>query len=437
MNAANKKAIGILGAFLVTITGKDDTGGNRSTKQMVYVTEDNDRMFLNKEACIKLGLISDQFPKIGEINVAEDEKLCDCPRRQKPPPLPDKMPMAPTEDNVPALRKWLLEYYGSSTFNVCDHQTLPHMEGPPMRLHIDPDAIPKAVHKPRPVPLHWKAQVEAELERDVRLGVIERAPIGKKAEWTAPMHITSKKNGEPRRTVDFQSLNAAAGRETHHTRSPFHQAMSVPHNMKKTVLDAWNGYHSVPVREEDRKYLTFITEWGRFRYRTAPPGLYRVWRRIYKALWRHCSGHPKLHQVCRWLPAVGSWHREDIPGHLPLAGCLWKERNRNEPEKVPIRPGWRRFRWIWDHQWRCKTVLQAHTGNQRVPDTKEHHRHPSFLRNCQPGVLHIRHDEADGTVPWAPQTKHLVLLGRNAWEVIRWSEERDRPRDRERSEDFW
>ena len=97
--------------------------------------------------------------------------------------------MAPTEDNVPALRKWLLEYYGSSTFNVCEHQTLPHMEGPPMRLHIDPDAIPKAVHKPRPVPLHWKAQVEAELERDVRLGVIERAPIGEKAEWTAPMHI--------------------------------------------------------------------------------------------------------------------------------------------------------------------------------------------------------------------------------------------------------
>ena len=272
MNAANKKAIGILGAFLVTITGKDDTGGNRSTKQMVYVTEDNDRMFLNKEACIKLGLISDQFPKIGEMNVAEDEKLCDCPRRQKPPPLPDKMPMAPTEDNVPALRKWLLEYYGSSTFNVCEHQTLPHMEGPPMRLHIDPDAIPKAVHKPRPVPLHWKAQVEAELERDVRLGVIERAPIGEKVEWTAPMHIASKKNGEPRRTVDFQSLNAAAGRETHHTRSPFHQAMSVPHNMKKTVLDAWNGYHSVPVREEDRKYLTFITEWGRFRYRTAPQG---------------------------------------------------------------------------------------------------------------------------------------------------------------------
>ena len=86
------------------------------------------------------------------------------------------------------------------------------------------------------------------------------------------MHIASKKNGEPRRTVDFQSLNAAAGRETHHTRSPFHQAMSVPHNMKKTVLDAWNGYHSVPVREEDRKYLTFITEWGRFRYRTAPQG---------------------------------------------------------------------------------------------------------------------------------------------------------------------
>ena len=46
---------------------------------------------------------------------------------------------------------------------------------------------------------------------------------------------------------------------------------------------------------------------------------------------------------CRLLAV--HYHADDlagnhlITGHLPLAGCLWKERNRNEPEKVPIRPG--------------------------------------------------------------------------------------------------
>ena len=76
----------------------------------------------------------------------------------------------------------------------------------------------------------------------------------------------------PRRTVDLQPLNAYATRETHHTLSPFHQARLVPHNMKKTVSDAWNGYHSVPLREEDRHLTTFITPWGRYRYCTTPQG---------------------------------------------------------------------------------------------------------------------------------------------------------------------
>ena len=63
-----------------------------------------------------------------------------------------------------------------------------------------------------------------------------------------------------------------AVRETHHTQSPFHQARSVPRGMKKTVFDALNGYHSVPIIEEDRHLTTFITLWGRYRYQTAPQG---------------------------------------------------------------------------------------------------------------------------------------------------------------------
>ncbi|XP_046554623.1 uncharacterized protein K02A2.6-like [Haliotis rubra] len=86
------------------------------------------------------------------------------------------------------------------------------------------------------------------------------------------MVVCPKKNGKPRRTVDFQALNAHAIRETHHTQSPFHQARSVPQNKKKSVFDAWNGYHSVPIRDEDKHRTTFITPWGRYRYRTAPQG---------------------------------------------------------------------------------------------------------------------------------------------------------------------
>ena len=141
-----------------------------------------------------------------------------------------------------------------------------------MRLMIDPHATPTAHHSPIPVPLHWQDDVKAGLDRDVRLGVLEPVPIGGPVTWCHCMVICAKKNGTPRRTIDFQPLNIHATRETHHTQSPFHQARSVPQGKKKTVFDAWNGYHSVPLHPDDRHYTTFITPWGRYRYRTAPQG---------------------------------------------------------------------------------------------------------------------------------------------------------------------
>jgi hypothetical protein len=41
----------------------------------------------------------------------------------------------------------------------------------------------------------------------------------------------------------------------------------------KSTIDCWNGYHSVPVHLAERKLTTFITTWGRYRYRTSPKGL--------------------------------------------------------------------------------------------------------------------------------------------------------------------
>ena len=63
-------------------------------------------------------------------------------------------------------------------------------------------------------------------------------------------------------------------RETHHTPTPFQLASSVPPNMLKTLLDAWNGYHALPLTEKASNALMFITEWGRYRPLTAPQGFH-------------------------------------------------------------------------------------------------------------------------------------------------------------------
>ncbi len=146
------------------------------------------------------------------------------------------------------------------------------MSGPPLSLKIDPNAAPKPCHTPITIPVHWQEEVKAGLDRDVRLGVLEKVPLGTPVTWCHRMVICTKKNGSLRRTINFQPLNQHATRETHHCPSPFHQARAIPRLTKKTIFDAWNGYHSVALAEEDRHYTTFITPWGRYRYLTAPQG---------------------------------------------------------------------------------------------------------------------------------------------------------------------
>ena len=248
-----------------------------STKQICYIVPQCSRVILSLEACLALRMLTPLFPGVEkqailECTEAAGSQACTCPRRAETPDPPATMPFPATEENRGKLEAWILEHYQASAFNTCDHQPLPMMHGEPMSILVDPAVTPRAVHKPVPVPLHWHEEVKQQLESDCRLGVIERVPVGTPVTWCSPMVVVPKHDGSPRRTVDMQALNDASVHQTHHTESPFHLASRVPHNTKKTVLDAWNGYHSVALRPEDSHYTTFITPWGRFRYLAAPMG---------------------------------------------------------------------------------------------------------------------------------------------------------------------
>ena len=280
MNAANEKGINILGALPLTISGISPTGSTHTTRQLVYFSDSTDKMFLSKQACSSLGIISKNFPTVGEALGTADiqpsetsvTRDCQCPSREPPPLLPTTLPFPASEENVEKLEKWLLNHYKSSTFNVCSNQVLPMMSGPPMRLMIDPAATPVAFHKPIPIPVHWQDEVYKGLEQDCKLGVIEPVPVGTPVTWCHRMVVCAKRSGKPRRTVDLQALNNHAVRETHHTESPIHLARAVPPNTYKSVFDCWNGYHSTRLHTDDKHLTTFITPKGRFRYKVAPQG---------------------------------------------------------------------------------------------------------------------------------------------------------------------
>ena len=153
---------------------------------------------------------------------------CTCPDRTLPPPCPTELPYPPTVENITKLEDWIKERYAGSAFNQCSHQPLPLIKStPPLRLYVEETTRPVAVHKPVPIPMHWMKAVKEQLDKDVRLGVLEPVPVGEPVTWCSRMIVCPKKDGTPRRTVDLKCLNKAAARQTHATESPFHQAVSV------------------------------------------------------------------------------------------------------------------------------------------------------------------------------------------------------------------
>ena len=136
IKTADNGDISLLGAIPLTLTA-----AGRSTTQLTYVTDAiHDKLFLSREACTKLGIIDPKFPHttVNDLHDASTpdnhDKSCNCPRRQKPP-TPPTLPYPPTDENREKLERFLLDYYRSSTFNTCDKQPLPMMEGPPATTH--------------------------------------------------------------------------------------------------------------------------------------------------------------------------------------------------------------------------------------------------------------------------------------------------------------
>ena len=277
-------SLDIIGSALLRI----EVGG-QVTRQMVHISKNARGLYLSESALKDLKLLSENFPQPpARANTIKtpmkfyvlgccctDDGASSCLKRAPTPKRPASIPFAPTKENRSKLKSWLLGAFASSGFNTCTHQPLQGMTGVPMKaVRKRHGCRPPKAYTPIPVPFHWKAQVKADLDRDVRLGIIEPVPQGEVTEWCSRMVITAKANGKPRRVVDFQGLNNATLREIHHTPSPINLVSSIPAGKLKTVLDAWNGYHSLMLDPESKELTTFITEWGRYRYCRGPQGFH-------------------------------------------------------------------------------------------------------------------------------------------------------------------
>ena len=107
ISAANNRLIPMLGGLFLEMRI-----GEKICKQLVYVTDQVECIFLSKRACRDLGMIGEEFPaqvaKCTAVDSEEDDGWpCSCPDREKPPP-PPQMPrgLKPEE-----LESFIKEHY--------------------------------------------------------------------------------------------------------------------------------------------------------------------------------------------------------------------------------------------------------------------------------------------------------------------------------------
>ena len=90
--------------------------------------------------------------------------------------------------------------------------------------------------------------------------------------------------------------------------SPWLQVQGIPMGQLKSVLDAWNGYHSVRLDPKSRHKTTFITIWGRYWYLRAVQG-YKASGDAYTKRFDDITvGFPDVTRIvddsCLWKPTI-------------------------------------------------------------------------------------------------------------------------------------
>ena len=275
ISVAGGSTILATGWLMVTVMLNDE-----ATEQKAYFSDSARRFFLSRQTCIELGIVPKSFPfpppkesSTDSISALKpDHPIPDSPTSDRPiPDRPSAIPFSPCEANIPKLLDYLLQMFELSAFNTS--KPFPKLSTPRAHIHLKPDyTVPTPAYWPASIAEHWADIVKEMIDRDVAAGILIKVPFNEPTVWCARMVVVKKRDGRPRRTVDYQSLNSQCLREPVHSESPFHTARRIPQQTWKSVIDAVDGYHSVELDEESSKLTTFITPWGRYRYLRFPQG---------------------------------------------------------------------------------------------------------------------------------------------------------------------
>lgn len=148
--------------------------------------------------------------------------------------------------------------------NVRNIIPFPYIKGVTVRFQVNPDVKPVNL-RVRRVPVALQSSVKEKLNELLGKDIIER--VEGYSEWCSPIVTTFKDNGELRLCIDMRQVNKAIRRE-HFPLPRFDDMMPRLDGAKIfSKLDIKSAFHQYLLDETSRIMTTFITPWGRFRYK--------------------------------------------------------------------------------------------------------------------------------------------------------------------------
>ena len=161
-------------------------------------------------------------------------------------------------------------------------QGLGKFPGEPYKLRLKADAVP-VKHRPRKVPVHLQEAFHEEVERLVKIDVLE--PVTEPTEWVNSFVIVEKvidsSNAHSpnhsikksiRLCIDPKDLNEALERETYYSRT-IDELISMFAGAKVfTIVDMDKGYWQVVLHPESRKLTCMAFDIGRYQFKRLPMG---------------------------------------------------------------------------------------------------------------------------------------------------------------------
>jgi len=243
-SAANGTALKVLGKIPLTATYR-----NFFSTEPFFVIENLSRPILSRKCLKRLHLIPQNFPH-GVVSATAVSAVESVVR---------------VKTGYPDLDALMARYP-----RVFDGKCKV-MKGKPHHIELEENAKPISSGATRNVAEPYRESLKKELQDLVDQDIIE--PVAGASEWLHPIVVVPKKDGGIRMCVDLTKLNKYVKRPVNPQPTPFEVVRKLPKGKKHlAVFDALKGYHQIELDDESRALTTFLTPFGRYRYKRLPFG---------------------------------------------------------------------------------------------------------------------------------------------------------------------